>query len=169
MEKGEKKVKEETKGIDRGTRRIVRLLATDIDGDLDIMSAMRKIKGVNFMFANAVCNVMGVEGKKKIGELSPEEIKNIEGFIKNPQIPSWLLNRRKENETGNDIHITKVDIDLKKREDINVLRRIRAYKGIRHEQGQPVRGQKTRGSFRTQKAVGVVKKSARAQAAPKKK
>lgn len=167
MERAEQKGKrKDAKGIDSGidktTRRIIRLLATDIDGDLSVINAMRRIKGVNFMFANAVCNIMGIDRKKKIGEMSPDEIKNIENFIKKPEIPVWLLNRRNDRETGENIHITKVDIDLKKREDINLLRRIRAYKGIRHEQGHPVRGQKTRGSFRSQKAVGVVKKSARA-------
>jgi len=121
------KEKKEASGIDKTTRRIIRLLATDIDGDLDVLSAMRKIKGVNFMFANAVCNVMGIDKKRKIGGLSQEETKSIEDFIKNPKVPSWLLNRRKDNETGNDIHITKIGIDLKKREDINVMRRIRAY------------------------------------------
>ncbi len=48
------------------------------------------------------------------------------------------------------------------------MRKIRCYKGIRHETGQPVRGQRTRSSFRTQKTVGVVKKKAQpAKAASK--
>lgn len=165
----EKKEKIKTEGIDSGTKRIIRLLATDIDGDLSIINALRRIKGINFMFANAVCNAIGIDKRRKIGELGADELRSLENFIKNPDIPKWLLNRRKDIETGIDLHITKADIDLKKREDINILRRIRAYKGIRHEQGLPVRGQRTRSSFRTQKTVGVIKKSARAAKATKKK
>jgi hypothetical protein len=49
---------------------------------------------------------------------------------------------------------------------------MRAYKGVRHELGQPVRGQRTRSSFRTQKTVGVARKkvvaAAKAATAPAK-
>jgi small subunit ribosomal protein S13 len=53
------------------------------------------------------------------------------------------------------------------------MRKMRSYKGVRHQLGQPVRGQRTRSTFRTSKrAVGVMKKSAAkpaAKAAPEKK
>lgn len=74
--------------------------------------------------------------------------------------PSWLLNRRKDVETGENSHLSGVALDLKKREDINRLRKIKSYKGFRHELGLPVRGQRTRSSFRRNKTVGVSKKKA---------
>lgn len=152
---------------DIGTKKIIRLLTTDIDGDLSIINALRRIKGVSFMFANAVCNSTNIDRMKKMKELNEEEIRGIENFIKNPNIPKWLLNRRNDPETGSNTHITKTDIDIKKRDDINIMRRIRAYKGVRHEQGQPVRGQSTRSTFRTQRSVGVMKKSLRQAPAKK--
>jgi small subunit ribosomal protein S13 len=161
------KQKQKTEGIDKA-KKIIRLLATDIDGDLSVINALRRIKGINFMFANAVCNALGIEKRRKIGELSEAELRDLENFINNPNIPKWLLNRRRDMETGNDLHLTKADIDLKKREDINILRRIRAYRGIRHELGLPVRGQRTRSSFRTQKTVGVMKKGVRVAKTSKK-
>ncbi len=145
-----------------GTRKIIRLLSTDLDGDLKLAAALRKIKGVSFMFSKAVCTVTGVDGSKKISDLSADELKRIEEEIKNPKMPSWLLNRRKNPESGENLHLIGASLDLRKREDINLLRKIRAYRGIRHEQGQPVRGQRTRSTFRTQKSVGVSKKAARA-------
>lgn len=149
-------------------RRIVRLLTTDIDGSLNVERALRRVKGVSFMFSKAVCTATGIDPKRKIGQMSDSEIKMLEGFIKKPQLPSWMLNRRKDPESGENIHLTMSDLDLKRREDINLLRRIRAYRGVRHELGQPVRGQRTRSSFRTSKTVGVSRKAVQQAAKAKK-
>ena len=151
------------------TRKMIRLMATDLDGNMSVEKALRKIKGIGFMLSNAVCIATQTDPRKKVGNLSDIELKKLEDFIKNPQLPVWMLNRRKDTETGEDLHLTGAILDLRKREDINTLRRIRAYRGIRHEMGQPVRGQRTRSTFRTQRSVGVTKKSARAAPAPKKK
>jgi small subunit ribosomal protein S13 len=40
------------------------------------------------------------------------------------------------------------------------MRKIRCYKGIRHETGQKVRGQRTKSTGRTGTTVGVKRKSA---------
>ena len=149
------------------TRRIVRVLMTDIDGSLSLERALRKVKGIRFMFAKSVCTAMGMDPKKKIGQMAESDIKAVEGFIKKPQLPAWMKNRRKDPESGEDLHLTMSDLDLKKRDDINSLRKMRAYKGIRHELGQPVRGQRTRSSFRTQKTVGVSRKAIQQKAKPK--
>ena len=147
---------------------MVRLMATDIEGRISVINALRKIRGVSFMFSHAVCTNTGVNPRAKIGALSDAELKSLESAIKSYQMPQWLLNRRKDPETGNKMHITGTQIDLYRREDINLMRRMRSYKGIRHQMGQPVRGQRTRSSFRTSKrAVGVMKKAARAAAKPK--
>jgi small subunit ribosomal protein S13 len=141
-------------------RRIVRVLATDIDGNLPVERALRKIKGISFMFSRSTCIAMNIDGKRKIGLLGEQEVRSIEEFIRNPKLPAWMLNRRADPETGLDGHLTMSGLDLRRREDINTMKRIRSYKGIRHELGQPVRGQRTRSTFRTQKSVGVQKKKA---------
>ncbi|MDI6721030.1 MAG: 30S ribosomal protein S13 [Candidatus Aenigmarchaeota archaeon] len=148
------------------TRKIVRIFSTDINGELGIERALRRVKGIGFMFSRDVCVALGIDGKRKVGTMSPDEVKRIESFIRQPTFPGWMLNRRKDIETGRDIHAVMAELDLKKREDINMLKKMRAYRGIRHEFGLPVRGQRTRSSFRTQKTVGVSKKRAQAQRAP---
>ena len=148
------------------TRRIVRIMTTDIDGSLNVERALRKVKGISFMFSKSVCTATGMDPRKKVGTLSENEIKTLEAFIKNPQLPAWMQNRRKDPETGETTHLTMAMLDLKKRDDINMLRKMRAYKGIRHELGQPVRGQRTRSSFRTSKSVGVSRKAIKAAAKP---
>ena len=141
-------------------------MTTDIDGSLNVERALRKVKGISFMFSKSVCTATGIDPRKNVGTLSENEIKTLEGFIKNPQLPAWMQNRRKDPETGETTHLTMAMLDLKKRDDINMLRKMRAYKGIRHELGQPVRGQRTRSSFRTSKSVGVSRKAIKAAAKP---
>lgn len=159
-------------GMAEQLKRIVRLLATDIPGELAVQRALRRIKGIGFMFARSVCVVSGVDPRKKIGLLADAELKALESAIKNETaatghaLPLWMLNRRNDPETGQTSHVLSAQLDLRLREDINTLRRIRAYKGIRHEQGQPVRGQRTRSSFRTKRAVGVMKKAIKQAAKP---
>ncbi len=152
-------------------RSMVRLMATDINGNLKIANALRRIRGISFMFSHAICTSEGISPSAKIGSLSDSELKTLEGAIKNQateaNLPQWLLNRRNDPETGKGMHLTGTQIELVKRDDINTMRRIRSYRGIRHQMGLPVRGQRTRSSFRkSKKAVGVMKKAARQQARP---
>ncbi len=142
-------------------RKIVRISATDVDANLSLERALRKIKGVSFSFANAIINALNLDGNKKIGEFSEEDVKKIEEAIKDPKkfgIPSYILNRRRDPETGQDLHLSGTHIAVRLRMDIDTLRRIRAYRGIRHELGLPVRGQRTRSSFRKNKLSKVGRK-----------
>ena len=61
-------------------------------------------------------------------------------------------------ETGNDGHLLTSDLDFTKDNDIKRMRKIKSYRGNRHTRGLPVRGQRTRGSFRKGKTVGVSKR-----------
>ncbi len=155
--------------VKKEARRIVRLLATDIDGSMHVGKALRRIRGIGFVMSNAICIATNTDSRRKIGMLSDAEIQTLENTANNLHtlFPAWMLNRRKDIDTGSNLHLIGSRLDLQKREDINLLRRIRSYKGMRHELGQPVRGQRTRSSFRTQKSVGVSKKAARAQSKPK--
>jgi small subunit ribosomal protein S13 len=49
------------------------------------------------------------------------------------------------------------DLDLAKREDINLAKMIHAYRGMRHELDLRVRGQRTRAHPRKGLAVGVAR------------
>ena len=69
-----------------------------------------------------------------------------------------MLNRRKDPVTGEDMHLSESDLTMGVRQDIEFLKKIRAYRGIRHELGLPVRGQRTRSSFRKGRTVGVQRK-----------
>ncbi len=136
-------------------RNLIRIASTDIDSSLGLQRALMKIKGVSFSFSNGLIKSLALDPKKKIGDLSKDEIKKIEDAIRNPSLPRFMLNRRKDPESGKDTHLSGTIIDIKLRSDIDNLRRIRAYRGIRHELGLPVRGQRTKSSFRKNKISKV--------------
>lgn len=140
-------------------REIIRFIETNLNGNKTVKRAIRDITGISFMFSNAVSKVSGF-GDKKIGELSEDELKKLEEIIMNPEkfnIPNWMYNRRKDPKTGENKHLLASKLKLIKKIDIDRLKKIRTYKGIRHSLGLPVRGQRTRGSFRKGKVVGVKK------------
>jgi len=138
-------------------RQLVRLLDADLSGDHNIINSLRRITGVSFSMANAVCKVLDLDMQRKIGTLSEEELHRIEVAIKNPEkhsIPSWLFNRRKASEKGEDMHLLTSDLKLAVEFDIKKMKKIKTYKGVRHSMGQPVRGQRTRSHFRKGKGKG---------------
>ena len=142
-------------------RGIVRISNTDIVGTTAVFRGLMRIKGINFMIANALCNNLKLDGSRKIGSLGDDEVKKIEGLMKNPDsLPTWILNRRKDYDTGKNLHLTGADLGFSKEFDIKRLKKLKTYKGMRHEWGKPVRGQRTRSHFRTGISVGVQRKAA---------
>ncbi len=136
---------------------IVRIANTDLDGNKPINHSLTKIKGVNFMFSNMVCGLADVEKRKKTGNLTEKEIAAIFAVLKDPlkyNAPVWMLNRRKDYETGEDKHLITVDLNFVKDNDIKRLKKIKSYRGLRHQWGLPVRGQRTRSNFRRNKRKG---------------
>ncbi len=153
---------EQTHQQDKDFRYLVRIMNTDLDGNKQIIDALRKIKGISFSFASAVCTLSSVDKTKKAGYLSEDEVRNIESHIKRAPnlMPLWMLNRRKDLEDGTDKHLFTADLDYSVDNDIKVMKKMRSYRGIRHGMGAPVRGQRTRSNFRRNKGkvLGVVKK-----------
>ncbi|MBW3014996.1 30S ribosomal protein S13 [Candidatus Woesearchaeota archaeon] len=144
-------------------RHIVRVANTDLDGNKKIVNSLRKIKGVSFMFANAVCAALNLDAASKTGNLDEDTVKKIEDVVKNPSkhgFPAWMFNRRNDFEEGTDKHIISTDLMFVIDNDIKRLKMIRCYRGVRHMSGKPVRGQRTRSNFRRSKgkAMGVKRK-----------
>lgn len=106
------------------------------------------------MFALATCRKAGIKITEQIGNLSDEQLKTITSIIKDPVkngIPAWLVNRRWERVSGKSTHQTSTDLIIAVDDDIKIMKKIKAYKGVRHMIGQPVRGQRTRSNFRKNK------------------
>jgi len=121
---------------------------------------LTQIRGVGYMFANTILNLLKINPDQRIGYLSSEQVKSIENIIKNPSasnFPSWFLNRRKDVETGEDKHLITSDIAFTVRNDIEREKTSGSWRGIRHMFGLKVRGQRTRCTGRKGGAVGVAK------------
>lgn len=127
---------------------------------MKLYAGLTKIKGISWAISNAICKVLKLDKNTKIGALTDEQIKIISEFAKNPQIPSHLVNRRRDLETGEDRHLVGSDLELRKEFDIKILKKIKSYRGVRHTAGLPLRGQRTRSHFRKnrKKGSGIKKK-----------
>jgi len=138
-------------------KHIVRIAGVDIDGNKSLEYALPSIRGVGPTLSCAVCDRVGVKRKEKLGDLTDKKIEEIEEIVENAEkfFPERLLNHRKDLTTGTSFHVVSNDYITALREDIEFLRKIRCYRGIRHEKGLKVRGQKNRNHGRGGLAVGV--------------
>ncbi|MEK6934097.1 MAG: 30S ribosomal protein S13 [Nanoarchaeota archaeon] len=140
---------------------LVRIMDKDIRGSKNVYTGLTRIKGVSWAVSNAICLKLGMPRNKKVSELTKDDVKKIESFLKEMPIASFLMNRRKDIESGDSKHYISSDLEIKKEFDIKRLKEIKSYKGIRHGAKLPVRGQRTRSHFRTRGiAMGVKRKKA---------
>lgn len=166
--KGEKLKKKEEPKLKKkqieGVKGIIRVMETNLDGTKKISHALLGIKGVGQSLSQVIMYVSGISPELLAGSLTDEQIEKIEDIIRNPlkhNIPKHMLNRRLDPTSGKDKHIAASELTLSLRSDIDTMKKIRSYKGIRHGLRLPVRGQKTRSSFRRGAKVGVVRKAIR--------
>ncbi len=140
---------------------IVRIADTDLDGNRSVIYAIQGIKGIGYRVAEGIVKELNMNPREKIGNLSDEQIEEIRVLIEEKLeelLPGWMMNHRKDYFTGEDRHILSTELDLQKQDDINRLKRIKCYRGVRHEKGLPVRGQRTRSNGRRGLAVGVTRR-----------
>jgi small subunit ribosomal protein S13 len=143
-------------------RHILRIAGSDVAGTLKTVYALTEIKGISISLSNAILRKANVNPDLRVGFLTESDIDRIEDIIEDPSkhnIPVWLFNRRKDAETGKDIHLTTAELVLKTKTDIEQAKEIRSWRGYRHAYGLKVRGQHTKTTGRAGKALGVKKKT----------
>ena len=151
----------------REFQHIIRFAGTDIAGTQPVTYALTNVKGIGIEIANAIIEKAGIDPATRMGLLSSAEVERLEDVIKNPvkyDIPMWVLNRRKDMETGKDIHLLSADLIFQTKNDIDQMKKIRSWKGVRHSYGLKVRGQRTKTTGRKGKAIGVKKKQVKRKA-----
>ena len=143
-------------------RHILRIMGTDVPGTLKTYYAVAQIKGVSSSLSNAVLKKAGVNPDLRVGLLSDSDVVKIEEVIKDPVkygIPGWMFNRRKDSDTGKDMHVLGADLAFKIKTDIDGAKEMRSWRGYRHAYSLKVRGQRTKTTGRAGKALGVKKKT----------
>ncbi|MFC7199241.1 30S ribosomal protein S13 [Halospeciosus flavus] len=145
----------------------VRIGKTDLDGTKTVERALFEMAGIGRRAARVVAENANVNRKATLGRLDDDEIDRVVEAVENfgDEVPDWLANRRNDFYTGETEHVTGNDVNLKRNHDINRMRMVRSYKGVRHERGQKVRGQRTKSTGRTEGTIGVNVEELREEAA----
>jgi small subunit ribosomal protein S13 len=138
-------------------RHIVRVANTDLEGKKSVQYGLIGIKGIGRRAAKIVTVNAGVNPKATLGYLSDAEIEKLQLSVDNIStiMPSWMVNKQNEIMSGEDRHLIGTDVLLGLNEDLNLMKKMRSYKGLRHDRGLRVRGQRTRSSGRRGRTVGV--------------
>ena len=139
---------------------LIRIIGNDIPGEKKTLIGLTQIRGLGYMFANSILQILKINPDSRIGTLSPEQVSSIEKIIEDPKsvnFPTWFLNRQQDVETGDDLHLVTSDIAFNIRNDVEREKGVFSWRGYRHMYGLKVRGQRTRCSGRKGGAVGVAK------------
>ncbi len=124
---------------------MARILGVEIPDNKKVKISLTYIFGIGPKRAEEIIQNTGIDGEKRVKELTEEELGKIAAFIqKNYKIEGDLKQEIAQN--------------IKRLIDIN------CYRGIRHKLSLPVRGQRTRTNARTRKGprktVGVIRDKA---------
>lgn len=125
-----------------------RIAGIDIPDDKKVRISLRYVYGIGPKLADEIIKETNVNPDKRAKELTGEEINKIQRAIE------------KYNVEGNLRRLI--------RENIDRLKRIGSYRGLRHKMGLPTRGQRTRSNSRTRKgrkrvAIGSMTKETAAK------
>ena len=132
--------KEQVDEAEKGEfRHLVRVSGVVLDGNLDVVRALTRIKGIGPRISTSVVKAVDLEPDVKLGSLDDSDVERIESGIKDldKSLPGWMLNRQRDMYTGKNLHLVGPDLEMVEREDINLQRGLKSYKGIRHSLGLP--------------------------------
>ena len=144
-------------GEDEDIQYFVRIGQTDLDGTKSVERALTDMNGVGRRVARIIADKADVDRRDVIGALDEEKIDEIielvEGYA--GEVPEWLTNHQQDFFTGETTHEIGNDLEMSRRQDINRMKMIDSYRGVRHKRGQKVRGQRTKSTGRTEGTIGV--------------
>lgn len=161
--KGEKKSSGKAKDEEDEIKHLVRISGTDLQGKRSVLFAMTGIKGINRRIAKILVLNSGVDPKATIGYLDDAQIEKLQLSVDSIAniIPTWMMNKQSELLSGDNKHVIGNDIYMSLTEDLNTMKKTRSYRGLRHDRGLRVRGQRTRSTGRKGSTVGVSRASLR--------
>lgn len=121
---------------------MTRIAGIDLQDKWKVDYALTNIRGLGWALSKKVLKDCGIDIKKRVSELTSDEISKIGTELEKYQIEGDLVRSVRDN--------------------IQRLQIIGSYRGLRHTRGLPVRGQRTRTNARTKrgkrKTVGAFKK-----------
>jgi small subunit ribosomal protein S13 len=138
-------------------RYFVRIGQTDLDGTKSVERSLTDMNGIGHRAARIIAERAGVDRRAVFGKLDEEEIDRVVELVERyaDEVPEWMANHQRAFFTGETTHEIGNDLDMTRRRDINRMKMIDSYKGVRHKRGQKVRGQRTKSTGRTEGTIGV--------------
>jgi small subunit ribosomal protein S13 len=142
-------------------RHIVRIIDADLKGEDKLVYALTRVRGIGINTSYAILRGSGVDPEERVGFLQDSDIKRIEEALTTIPVkfPSYMLNRRKDPFTGKDLHLLGTDLVVGVKADVDQMKKMKSWRGVRHSLGLKVRGQCTRTTGRFGAAVGVARKA----------
>ncbi len=143
-----------------------RKLRSQVDGNAKVEHGLTQISGIGRRFAQVITKLAGIDPNLRIGAISEKDLNRLEEIILNPienGVPNWMVNRPKDLRTGEDLHIIGNKLEITVKRDIDRMKKIKSYKGVRHHLKLKVRGQRTRSTGRHGLVIGVVRRKKRQQ------
>ncbi len=158
--------KKTQKSVDAEVKRgIVRIAGRDLKGTYPLKRALTYVKGISYSTVGPIAKLieqrLGIPRTEKIGNLSDEQIESIDNLLFNltdQDLPEFLLNRRRDLWSGENLHLIMSDLDFATRMSIERKKKMYNWQGYRHIRGKKVRGQRTKNTGRRGATVGVVRK-----------
>ena len=148
---------EEPQEEDEDLRYFVRIGQTDLDGTKSVERSLSEMNGIGRRAARIIADKADVDRTATFGRLDEAKIDSVVEAVENfaDEVPEWLANHRNDYFSGETSHQTGNDLQMSRRQDINRMKMIDSYRGVRHKRGQKVRGQRTRSTGRTEGTIGV--------------
>jgi len=111
---------------------MARIAGVDLPDKKRLEIALTYVYGIGKTRAKEILEKTGIDGMKRVGELTPDELNTIRKFIEQNY---------------------KVEGDLRREVAVNIKRLMDmgCYRGIRHRLGLPVRGQRTKTNAKTRR------------------
>lgn len=118
---------------------MVYFLNTNLDSKHTMQSALTKIYGLGKYQSTQICDELGISLQKRIKQLNSSELEKLSTVI------------TQNYEIGADIKQSII-------QNVTRLIKIGTYRGFRHIDGLPVRGQKTHGNSKTARKLKILTK-----------
>ncbi|AWB26817.1 30S ribosomal protein S13 [Halococcoides cellulosivorans] len=142
---------------DEDLRYFVRIEQTDLDGTKSVERALSDMDGIGRRAARLIADEVGIDRRETLGRLEDDTIESIVDHVENfaDHVPEWMANHQNDFFSGETTHEIGNDLELTRRQDVNRMKMIDSYKGVRHKRGQKVRGQRTKSTGRSEGTIGV--------------
>jgi small subunit ribosomal protein S13 len=124
-----------------------RIIGVNVEDKWRVDFALTKIKGIGWSKSTKILKDLKINPSTRVSDLTTKDLSAITTKLDEHEVEGDLLRKIKNN--------------------LQRLREINSYRGVRHTRGLPVRGQRTKSNARTKrgkrKTVGAYKKEALAK------